>query len=99
MAEPAPDDVRTAGTTQVVPGAEPATEGPTSGMPGGGAGRRDEIGGETGVHPFGTTEGDEDMPIVTAAEWGQGARGAAGYHDAGTSEGSTAATADELTEG
>jgi hypothetical protein len=58
------------------------------GMPGDGAGRRDVIGGTTGVHPFSETDTAEaaDMPIRTGAEWGQGDRGAAGYEDAGSSE-------------
>jgi hypothetical protein len=74
------------------PGTEPeSNEGDPSkrgGMPGDGAGRRDEIGGSTGVHLFSETEAAEaaDMPIRTSAEWGQGERGPAGYDDAGSSE-------------
>jgi len=74
------------------PGTEPeGVEGHPSkrgGMPGDGAGRRDEIGGTTGVHLFSETDTAEaaDMPIRTGAEWGQGERGAAGYDDAGSSE-------------
>jgi hypothetical protein len=47
------------------------------GMPGDGAGRRDEIGGTTGVHPFSETDTAEaaGMPIRTGAEWGHGDRG------------------------
>ena len=58
------------------------------GMPGDGAGRRDVIGGTTGVHPFSETDSAEaaGMPIRTGAEWGQGERGAAGYDDSGESE-------------
>lgn len=57
-----------------------------SGQPGGGAGRRDEV-GPTGVHPMSagpTPSGDAE--IRTPAAWGQGSRGAAGYEDAGGSE-------------
>jgi hypothetical protein len=39
-----------------------------------------------------------DAPVRTGAEWGQGERGPEGYNDAGTSEGSPAATAQELLE-
>jgi hypothetical protein len=68
--------------------AEQSSEPKRGGMPGDGAGRRDEIGGTTGVHPFSETDSAEaaDMPIRTGAEWGQGERGAAGYEDAGESE-------------
>jgi hypothetical protein len=68
------------------------------GMPGDGAGRRDEIGGKTGVYPFTDAPPDLDAPIRTGAEFGQGDRGPEGYNDAGTSEGSPAATAQELLE-
>lgn len=58
-----------------------------SGMPGGGAGRRDEIGGRSGVFPASSAEGaPSDAEIRTQAEWGQGERGAAGYEDSGSSE-------------
>jgi hypothetical protein len=102
--EPPPDDIRTEGTTQAMPGAEPSdgtTEsGQTSraGMPGDGAGRRDEIGGKTGVYPFSEAPADVDAPVRTGAEFGQGDRGPEGYNDAGTSEGSPAGTAQELLE-
>jgi hypothetical protein len=66
------------------------------GMPGDGAGRREEIGGKTGVYPFSEAPSDLDAPVRTEAEFGQGDRGPEGYNDAGTSEGSPAATADEL---
>ena len=69
-----------------------------SGMPGDGAGRRDDIGGKTGVYPFSEAPPDLDAPIRTGAEWGQGERGPDGYTDAGTSEGSRASTAKELLE-
>jgi hypothetical protein len=71
----------------------------TPGMPGDGAGRRDQIGGKTGVYPFNDAPADlGDAPVRTGAEWGQGERGPEGYNDAGTSEGSRAATAQELLE-
>ena len=52
-----------------------------SGRPGGGQGRVDVV-GESGVHPMsaGPTLGGR-AEIRTMAEWGQGARGAAGYED------------------
>jgi hypothetical protein len=57
-----------------------------SGQPGGGAGRRDEV-GPTGVYPMsgGIPEGHH-LEIRTPASWGQGERGAEGYDDAGGSE-------------
>ena len=50
-----------------------------SGLPGGGQGRRDEV-GPTGVFPMsaGIPEG-KHLEIRTPASWGQGDRGAAGY--------------------
>jgi hypothetical protein len=70
-----------------------------TGMPGDGAGRRDEIGGKSGVYPFtDAPPGLDDAPVRRGAEWGQGERGPDGYYDAGTSEGSPAATAQELLE-
>ena len=69
-----------------------------AGMPGDGAGRRDEIGGKSGVYPFSDAPPDLDAPIRTEAEFGQGDRGPEGYEDAGTSEGSPAGTAQELLE-
>jgi hypothetical protein len=56
-----------------------------SGEPGGGAGRRDEVGG-SGVHPASAGEAPADSEIRTQAGWGQGERGAAGYQDSGSSE-------------
>lgn len=57
-----------------------------SGMPGGGAGRRDEV-GRSGVYPeSGPHPDDPNAPLRDQASWGQGARGAAGYNDSGTSE-------------
>ncbi|HTI63561.1 MAG TPA: hypothetical protein VL524_08615 [Gemmatimonadaceae bacterium] len=71
---------------------EPAAEQPNeddrreSGEPGGGAGRRDEV-GPTGVYPMsgGVPEG-KHPELRNPASWGQGARGAAGYEDSGGSE-------------
>jgi hypothetical protein len=57
-----------------------------SGMPGGGAGRRDEP-GKSGVYPASQAEGaSPDAPLRGQAEWGQGERGAAGSEDSGSSE-------------
>lgn len=57
-----------------------------TGNPGGGAGRVDRV-GETGIWPAsGPTPEGRDMPIVTQAELGQGARGATGAADSGSSE-------------
>lgn len=56
-----------------------------SGMPGGGAGRRDEV-GPTGVYPMSAGIPPGKHPeIRTPASWGQGERGAAGYEDSGRS--------------
>jgi osmotically-inducible protein OsmY len=57
-----------------------------SGQPGGGAGRRDEV-GPTGVYPMsaGLPPG-KHLEIRTPAAWGQGDRGAEGYNDSGGSE-------------
>ncbi len=56
-----------------------------SGMPGGGAGRREEAGG-SGVYPASGPEPEENAPYHGMASWGQGERGAAGYEDSGRSE-------------
>jgi hypothetical protein len=62
---------------------QPANRG---GMPGDGAGRREDP-GETAVYPFSAApESEEDAPVRTAAEWGQGLAGPAGHEDSGTSE-------------
>jgi hypothetical protein len=56
-----------------------------SGEPGGGAGRRDEV-GPTGVYPMSAGIPPGKHPeIRTPAAWGQGDRGAEGYDDAGGS--------------
>src|SRR6185437_14865453 len=57
-----------------------------SGQPGGGAGRRDEV-GPTGVYSMSAGIPPGKHPeIRTPAAWGQGDRGAEGYNDAGGSE-------------
>lgn len=57
-----------------------------SGMPGGGQGRRDEV-GRSGVYPVsGPPPPSGDAPLHGMASWGQGERGAAGYEDHGDSE-------------
>lgn len=57
-----------------------------SGQPGGGAGRRDEV-GPTGVYPMsGGIPPGKHPEIRTPASWGQGERGAEGYNDSGGSE-------------
>jgi len=57
-----------------------------SGQPGGGQGRV-EVPGETRVHPLSAgIDPNRHDEIRTQAEWGQGARGAEGYEDAGGSE-------------
>ncbi len=57
-----------------------------SGRPGGGQGRRDEIGG-SGVQPVSIPHAARPEAVIRGmAEWGQGERGAAGYQDHGESE-------------
>jgi hypothetical protein len=57
-----------------------------SGMPGGGKGRRDEI-GRTGVYPVSNPEGaSPNAKIQPQPSFGQGERGAEGYEDSGESE-------------
>ena len=58
---------------------------PESGVPGGGAGRRDEV-EPSGVYPASAGFAPEDAVIRNQAGWGQGDRGAAGYEDSGQSE-------------
>jgi len=69
-------------------GPEEAAGIPRTNQPRGGAGRIDEIGKDhPGVWPAdGPHPDNPDIPIRTAAEFGQGARGAAGYEDSGQSE-------------
>jgi hypothetical protein len=66
--------------------AEDVADARESGEPGGGQGRRDEV-GPTGVYPMsgGLPEG-KHLEVRTPASWGQGDRGAAGYEDSGGSE-------------
>ncbi len=56
-----------------------------SGLPGGGAGRKDEV-GRSGVYPMSGPHPAGDAEIRGQASWGQGERGAAGYEDHGSSE-------------
>lgn len=58
---------------------------PESGRPGGGRGRRDEVGG-SGVYPMSGPLPAGDAVIRGQMEWGQGERGAAGYENHGESE-------------
>jgi len=68
------------------PARDDANERRESGEPGGGKGRRDEV-GKSGVYPMsgGIPEG-KHLEIRNPASWGQGDRGAEGYNDAGGSE-------------
>jgi CBS domain-containing protein len=56
-----------------------------SGLPGGGAGRKDDV-GHSGVYPMSGPHPRADAPIIGQAGWGQGRRGSAGYEDHGESE-------------
>lgn len=57
-----------------------------SGMPGGGAGRRDEV-GKSGVYPVSDMKGaSPDAVVHGERSFGQGERGAEGYNDSGSSE-------------
>jgi CBS domain-containing protein len=56
-----------------------------SGVPGGGAGRKDRV-GPSGVYPMSGPHPAGDVPAVWPGSWGQGKRGAAGYEDHGESE-------------
>jgi len=56
-----------------------------SGLPGGGAGRTDEV-GNTGVYPMSGPHPAGDAPVIGLGGWGQGRRGPAGYEDHGESE-------------
>jgi putative phosphoribosyl transferase len=72
-----------------------------SGQPGGGTGRREEVGG-SGVYPASAGNAPADAVIRGQAEWGQGDRGARGYEDSGPSElhpGGEAPRADDEREG
>jgi putative phosphoribosyl transferase len=67
------------------PSDAPVLAAPESGLPGGGRGRRDEVGG-SGVHPASAGPAPPGSVIRTQAAWGQGDRGAAGAADTGPSE-------------
>lgn len=56
-----------------------------SGLPGGGAGRKDEV-GKSGVYPASGPYPEGNAELRGQASWGQGERGAAGYEDHGSSE-------------
>ncbi len=56
-----------------------------SGMPGGGRGRTDPVGG-SGVFPASGPLPKGNAPVQGEASWGQGERGAAGFEDSGHSE-------------
>lgn len=56
-----------------------------SGQPGGGAGRRDDV-GKSGVYPASGPMPAGPAELRQPAAWGQGERGAAGYEDSGRSE-------------
>jgi hypothetical protein len=55
------------------------------GMPGDGAGRRDEP-GVSGVHPASAGWPEDAMPMRSTADWGHGDRAPEGDEDAGTRE-------------
>lgn len=56
-----------------------------SGVPGGGAGRREDVRG-SGVYPASGPMPEGDAEVHDMASWGQGDRGAEGYYDHGESE-------------
>jgi hypothetical protein len=56
-----------------------------SGMPGGGQGRVDQVGG-SGVYPASGPMPKSNAQAQGEASWGQGERGSAGYEDSGESE-------------
>ncbi len=56
-----------------------------SGQPGGGQGRKDEL-GHSGVYPFSSPRAPSSAEVRNAGTWGQGERGAAGYEDHGGSQ-------------
>ena len=59
---------------------------PDPGQPGGGKGRRDEI-GRTGIWPMsGPLPPASDAPAISQGEFGQGTPGSAGYAASGESE-------------
>ena len=75
-------DAEQAGATNT----ETGTEQPRGGMPGDGAGQREDV-GRTNVYPVSSMEGASgDATIQGEQSWGQSDRGAAGYEDHGESE-------------
>jgi CBS domain-containing protein len=56
-----------------------------SGVPGGGAGRKDQV-GHSGVYPMSGPHPEGEAPMVWPGGWGQGKLGAAGYQNHGESE-------------
>lgn len=56
-----------------------------SGVPGGGRGRKDEV-GRSGVYPMSGPHPAGNVGMKQQASWGQGERGAAGFEDHGRSE-------------
>ncbi|MDA8217128.1 MAG: hypothetical protein M0Z94_05860 [Dehalococcoidales bacterium] len=56
-----------------------------AGEPGGGKGRRDEV-GRSGVYPASDPNAPGGAEVRGQQEWGQGERGAAGYENHGQSE-------------
>jgi hypothetical protein len=69
------------------PKSEPAPEDARreSGEPGGGKGRRDEV-GKSGVYPASGPLPDGPAKVQELTSWGQGSKGAEGYEDHGDSE-------------
>ncbi len=59
---------------------------PSGGWPGAGKGRTDRVETDGGVYPASGASIPEDADVRTAGAFGQGARGAEGYHDHGESE-------------
>ena len=77
---------RERGTADTGVGTSGAEQKRESGVPGGGQGRRDEV-GHSGVYPVSASEGaSPEATVHGEASWGQGERGAAGYEDSGGSE-------------
>ncbi len=80
FAEYEPQSMAVAGAGQ---GSE--VKGKDSGVPGGGKGRVDEVGG-SGVYPASAPNAPEDAQAHGEMSWGQGERGEEGYYDSGSSE-------------
>jgi len=63
----------------------PEEEEQNSGVPGGGVGRKDEV-GRSGVYPVSGPEWPPgNAPVVSQGSWGQGERGEKGYENHGES--------------